>query len=50
VLGCGVAVMEQVTRGSRCDGGGLLPATMAVVGVLQRGHRAVVVRMEVGHA
>jgi hypothetical protein len=20
--GCGVAVMEQVTRGSRCDGGG----------------------------
>jgi hypothetical protein len=22
VLGCGVAVMEQMTRGSRCDGGG----------------------------
>jgi hypothetical protein len=22
VLGCGVAVMEQVTRGIRCDGGG----------------------------
>jgi hypothetical protein len=22
VLGCGVAVMEQVTHGSRCDGGG----------------------------
>jgi hypothetical protein len=38
VLGCGVAVMEQVTRGSRCDKGkgGLLPATMAV-GVLQKG-------------
>jgi hypothetical protein len=36
--GCGVVVMEQVTRGSRCDKGegGLLPTTMAV-GVLQRG-------------
>jgi hypothetical protein len=36
--GCGVVVMEQVTRGSRCDKGrgGLLPATMAV-GALQRG-------------
>jgi hypothetical protein len=22
VLGCGVAVMESVTQGSRCDGGG----------------------------
>jgi hypothetical protein len=22
VLGCGVGVMEQVTRGSKCDGGG----------------------------
>jgi hypothetical protein len=35
VLGCGVAVMEQVPRATR--GGGLLPATMAVVGALQRG-------------
>jgi hypothetical protein len=36
--GCGVVVMEQVTRGSRCDKGkgGLLPATMAV-GALQKG-------------
>jgi hypothetical protein len=22
LLGCGVAVMEQVTRGNKCDGGG----------------------------
>jgi hypothetical protein len=39
VLGCGVVVMEQVPRGSGCDGGerGLvLPATMAV-GALQKG-------------
>jgi hypothetical protein len=36
--GCGVVVMEQVTRGSRCDKGkgGMLPATMAV-GALQKG-------------
>jgi hypothetical protein len=52
--------MEQVTQGSRCDKGkgGLLPATMAVVGALQRGvgggsalqrgRGAVVVRMEAG--
>jgi hypothetical protein len=41
--------MEQVTRGIRCDKGkvGLLPMTMAV-NALQRGSRAVVVRMEVG--
>jgi hypothetical protein len=47
--GGGVVVMEQVTRGSRCDKGkgGLLPATMAV-GALQRGRGAVVVRMEAG--
>jgi hypothetical protein len=38
VLGCRVAVMEQVTRGSRCGGGGLvLMAVMAVTGALQRG-------------
>jgi hypothetical protein len=49
VLGCGVVVMEQVTRGSRCDKGkgGLLPATMAV-GALQKGAWVVVVRMEAG--
>jgi hypothetical protein len=42
---CGVAVMEQVTRGSRCDKGkgGLLPATMAV-GALQKGAWVAVVR------
>jgi hypothetical protein len=41
--------MEQVTRGSRCDGGGMvLLAVMAAVGALQRGHGAVVVRMEAG--
>jgi hypothetical protein len=47
--GGGVVVMEQVTRGIRCDKGkvGLLPMTMAV-NALQRGSRAVVVRMEVG--
>jgi hypothetical protein len=36
----GCRVMEQVTRGSRCDKGKgrtVLPATMAVVGALQRG-------------
>jgi hypothetical protein len=43
VLGCGVAVMEQVTRGIRCDGGGMvLLVVMAVVGALQRGWVAVV--------
>jgi hypothetical protein len=36
--GCGVVVMEQVTHGSRCDGGGVvLLAVMAAVGALQRG-------------
>jgi hypothetical protein len=49
VLGCGVAVMEQVTRGSRCDKGkgGLLPATMAV-GALQKGAWVAVVRCKGG--
>jgi hypothetical protein len=40
VLGCGVGVMEQVTRGSRCNKGKgrtVLPAMMAAVGALQRG-------------
>jgi hypothetical protein len=38
-----------MTRGSRCDGGGMvLLAVMAVVGALQRGRGAVVVRMEAG--
>jgi hypothetical protein len=38
VFGCGVVVMEQVTRGNKCDGGGMvLLAVMAVVGALQRG-------------
>jgi hypothetical protein len=50
--GCGVVVMEQVPRGSRCDGGegGLFPAMMAAVGALQRGRGVVVMRMEVGYA
>jgi hypothetical protein len=42
---CGVVVMEQVTRGSRCDGGEggmVLLAVMATVGVLQRECGAVV--------
>jgi hypothetical protein len=40
VLGCGVAVMEYVTRGNKCDkgkGGLVLPAMMAAVGALQWG-------------
>jgi hypothetical protein len=47
--GCGVEVMEQVTRGSRCDKGkgGLLPATMAV-GALQKGAWVAVVRCKGG--
>jgi hypothetical protein len=37
--GCRVVVMEQVTRGNKCDGGGMvLLAVMAAVGALQRGH------------
>ena len=49
--GCGVVVMEQVTRGNGCDmgkGGTVLLAVMAAVGALQRGSGAVVVRMEAG--
>jgi hypothetical protein len=47
--GCGVVVMEQVTRGSRCDKGkgGPLPATMAV-GALQKGAWVAVVHCKGG--
>jgi hypothetical protein len=49
VLGCGVAVREKVTRGNKCDGGGMvLLVVMAAVGALQRGSGAVVVCMEAG--
>jgi hypothetical protein len=62
VLGCGVVVMEQVPRDSRCDGGEGGPgvagddggggcATRGVWGdgsAQQRGCEAVVVRMEAG--
>jgi hypothetical protein len=49
VLGCGVAVMESVTQGSRCDGGGVVLLAVMAVGVLQKGAWAVVlVRMEAG--
>jgi hypothetical protein len=47
VLGCGVVVMEQVTQGNKCDGGG-----DGVVGgngggcAAKGGRGAVVVRME----
>jgi hypothetical protein len=37
VLGCGMAVMEQVTQGSRYDGGGMVLLAVMVVGALQRG-------------
>jgi hypothetical protein len=40
--------MEKVTQGNKCDGGGVLLAVM-VVGALQKGGWAVVVRMEAGH-
>jgi hypothetical protein len=51
VSGCGVMVMEQVTQGNKFDGGGMaLLVVMAAVGALQKGHGAVVVRMEAGHA
>jgi hypothetical protein len=48
VLGCVVAVMEQVPRDSKHDKGRgtVLLAVMAAVGALQRGSGAVVVRME----
>jgi hypothetical protein len=57
VLGCGVAVMEQVTRGSKHDkgrgagvAGGGCAAKGAWVAVVRckRGRGAVVVRMEAG--
>jgi hypothetical protein len=59
LLGCGVVVMEQVTRGIKHDkGGGLVLPAIMVVGALQRGwgggsalqrgRGAVVVRMEAG--
>lgn len=48
VLGCGVVVMEHVTRGNRCDGGGMVLLAVMAVGALQRGCGAVVVRMEAG--
>jgi hypothetical protein len=39
VLGvCGVVVMEQVTRGSRCNGEGMGLLAVMVVDALQRGH------------
>jgi hypothetical protein len=43
--GCGVVLMEQVTRGSKCNKGkgSLLPTTMAV-GALQKGAWVAVVR------
>jgi hypothetical protein len=43
--------MEQVTQGNKFDGGGMvLLAVMAAVGALQKGHGAMVVCMEAGHA
>jgi hypothetical protein len=41
-----------VPLGSRCDGGEgvVLPVMMATEGALQRGHGAVVLQMEAGHA
>jgi hypothetical protein len=38
VLGCGVVMMEQVTRGSRCDEGGMVLLAVMAVGALQRVH------------
>jgi hypothetical protein len=49
VLGCGVVVMEQVTQGNKCDGGGMvLLAVMVAVGALQRGGGGAVVRCKKG--
>jgi hypothetical protein len=48
VLGCGVAVMEQVTQGNKCDGGGMVLLAVMVVGALQKG--CVGWWLEVGHA
>jgi hypothetical protein len=47
----GCRVMEQVTRGSRCDKGKgrtVLPVTMAAVGALQKGAWVAVVRCKGG--
>jgi hypothetical protein len=48
--GCGVALMEQVPRGSRGDmgRGACLLVMMAAVGALQRGHGAAVVHCKRG--
>jgi hypothetical protein len=49
VLGCGVVMMELVTQGNKCDGGGMVLLAVMVVGALQKGGReAVVVHMEAG--
>jgi hypothetical protein len=37
VFGCGVVVMEQVTQGNKCDGGGMVLLAVMVVGALQKG-------------
>jgi hypothetical protein len=37
VLGCGVVMMEQVTQGNKCDGGGMVLLAVMVVGALQKG-------------
>jgi hypothetical protein len=42
--------MEQVTRGSRCDGGGMVLVAVMEVGALERGHGVVIVRMGVEQA
>jgi hypothetical protein len=36
VLGCGVVVLEQVTQGNKCDGGGMVLLAVMVVGALQK--------------
>jgi hypothetical protein len=50
--GCGVVVMEQVTRGCGCDGGegGMVLVSVMAMGALERGHGVVIVRMEAGYA
>ena len=41
-------MMEQVTQGNKCDGGGIVLLAVMVVGALQKGACVVVVRMEAG--
>jgi hypothetical protein len=42
-------MMELVTQGNKCDGGGMVLLAVMVVGALQKGGReAVVVHMEAG--